>query len=612
MLESDPLLSPQALLPTLRPRRQLIASQLDIAPAAFDPSTGTLGVVASELLRLFLRLLKPASHYLVQENVEDVEDADTDGHGQYALPKAQLWAVMLLLFIGTFLAALDMTVVTTLMPMILLDLKAVKNILWIATAYLLSCAGFQPLFGKLLDIFGRKPLLILCNGFFSVGCLMLTTSNLWMLVFARFITGIGGGGLTSLATIAMSDLVLLRERGLFQGIGNLFYGLGAASGGVIGGLIADRWGWRVVFVCQVPILAVGATLVYMFFSLPPGLAGLGDHSSGMRKKIDRIDFLGSLLMVLAVVAVMLAALLGGNELKYSSPAWLALCAALLVLLAAFLYVELYVLPEPVIPVRLMADRTVACLLFANWFQTMLLFSMLYYVPVYFLAVLGLLATQNGTRMIPNFVTSSAALLISGYYMKRTGRYYRYVAITGLIGVVGTFAMTQTGPNLLTFGQFLVFLAPGGLYSLTLTVTLLALIALVPMSAQAAVTLIQYAFRSTGSTLGVLVALAIFQQVLSARVRRNVEAVFAADPSLLDKYSLEHLVKNALESTEFGPTAPAPFREAIRMGYNAATHGAFWFAFGAMVCAYASILGMREQKLHTDFNRSGEDSEVTEV
>ncbi|QEO23340.1 hypothetical_protein [Candidozyma auris] len=145
---------------------------------------------------------------------------------------------------------MDTTVVTTLLTVIASELDAVQNIGWIATAYLLSCSAFQPLFGKLSDIFGRKSLLVLCCGFFAVGCCICVTNNLWLLVFGRFVTGIGGSGLTTLGTITMSDLIPLRDRGVYQGLANIFFGLGAASGGVIGGVVSDLFGWRWVLFCR--------------------------------------------------------------------------------------------------------------------------------------------------------------------------------------------------------------------------------------------------------------------------------------------------------------------------------------------------------------------------
>ncbi|ABN66091.1 MFS transporter, partial [Scheffersomyces stipitis CBS 6054] len=141
-----------------------------------DSSAGGPGIVAGELAAEDDGLISDsllASHSYVIETVEAVPEADSnDG---YALPKAQLLTVVSSLFMAAFLAALDGTVVTTLLTLIASDLNAIGNISWIATAYLLSCSAFQPLFGKLSDIFGRKSLLLLCTAFFAVGCMICVT-----------------------------------------------------------------------------------------------------------------------------------------------------------------------------------------------------------------------------------------------------------------------------------------------------------------------------------------------------------------------------------------------------------------------------------------------------
>ncbi|ODQ80700.1 hypothetical protein BABINDRAFT_160933 [Babjeviella inositovora NRRL Y-12698] len=569
----------------------------------FDASTGAPGIVANELAHdpEFVPEIEQDTHphgYGSTIDPTATQDEDAD----YALPPRELYLVFSSLFMGIFLAALDGTVVTTLLTVISSDLNAVSNISWIATAYLLSCAAFQPLFGKLSDIFGRKCLIILCNICFAIGCLMSTTDNVWTLVFARLVTGIGGGGMTSLATITMSDLVSLRKRGLYQGIGNLFFGLGAASGGVMGGIVADILGWRAVFLLQAPIAIISAAFVYKYLNLPEGSPGLGYHGSDMMTKFRCVDFLGSSLLVLSVGGIMAAASLGGKEFAYNSYPFVALLATSVLFLLAFVYVELYVSPEPTIPVRLLADRTVLCSSLANWFFTMACYVGLYYVPIFFTSVLGNTPTQNGLRLIPNTIAASAGSLISGIYMKKTGRYYRYIVVTSSFSVFGFFFLTQMTPTMSNFKQFTVLLLPTFGYSSVVTVTLLALIAAVPASHQAATTSIQYAFRSTGSTLGVSIASAIFQHLLKARILINFDNLLRENPKLAEKYNIGEIISKSLDNTDYIYEAPKVFRTAIRMAYSSGCHGAFYFAFGTVILGYLSCIGMREHTLHTSIKR----------
>ena len=181
--------------------------------------------------------------------------------------------------------------VTTLLTLIASELHAVSNISWIATAYLLSSAAFQPIFGKLSDIFGRKALLLGCSTLFAVGCAICgVADSVLVLVIGRFVTGCGGSGLTSLGTITMSDIIPLRDRGYYQGLANIFW-IRAASGGAIGGLLADWLGWKYVFILQVP-LALSVFAIYFFLNLPEGSPGLGMEGN-VSEKLKRVDFLGS-------------------------------------------------------------------------------------------------------------------------------------------------------------------------------------------------------------------------------------------------------------------------------------------------------------------------------
>ncbi|KAK9328088.1 major facilitator superfamily domain-containing protein [Lipomyces starkeyi] len=184
---------------------------------------------------------------------DDSPDIDADGPadsevGQEVdvLSTRALVAIFFSLYIGRFLHALDGTVIVTLLARISSEFHESRLVSWIASSYLIALAAFQPLFGKISDTYGRKQLLLFSNSVFAVGCILCGfSSNVWFLVFARIIAGIGGSGLNALSVIALSDLVPLRQRGLIHGIGCIIYNLGAALGGVIGGvitkLIAVRW-----------------------------------------------------------------------------------------------------------------------------------------------------------------------------------------------------------------------------------------------------------------------------------------------------------------------------------------------------------------------------------
>lgn len=571
-----------------------------------DVSAGSAGMIAGELAAEEEGLISKstlASHqYGAMGNNETTpsggpprETSEDDLNG-FALPKRELYTVIGSLFMASYLAALDTTVVTTLLSVIASDLNAVENISWIATAYLLSCSAFQPLFGKLSDIFGRKILLVICCIFFGVGCCICVTDSLLWLVFGRFITGCGGSGLTTLSTITMSDLIPLRERGLYQGLANICFGLGAASGGIIGGLVSDYLGWKYVFMLQVPLAAIVGLATYFFLNLPPGSPGLGAKGTEFRQKLSRVDFLGSVLLVTSLMLMLTAASVGGKELEYLSWSFISLIVISILLLVAFVYVEAKISKEPIIPMEVMTERTVLASSLTNWFYTMGVFAYLFYVPLYFQAGMGYTATQGGERLIPNFFAVSIGSVSAGLYMRKTGKYYNLVVGVGIMSILGMVRILYLSPKSSNLTQFTLLLVPGLGYLCILTVTLLALIAAVPSKYQACTTSIQYTFRSTGSTIGVAIASAVFQNVTNSQLQSRIHKLIA------NEKTANKVIEKAMKNIHYANEAPEVLKHAIRKAYQLGCTGTFVFSTVTIGLGYLSSLFMREHVLHTKMDR----------
>lgn len=559
-----------------------------------DQSAGTPGLVAREVAGESDGLLTKTDGY--KSISEEVDSSETSEEDEHKLPKAQFYSIITALFMGSYLAALDTTVVTTLLTIIASDLNAVSNISWIATAYLLSCSAFQPLFGKLSDIFGRKILLVLCSLFFLIGCVICVTDSLGHLIVGRFVTGIGGSGLTTLGTITMSDIIPLRERGLYQGLANVFFSLGAASGGILGGVIADQLGWKYVFILQVPLGLLVGFAIWWNLNLPKGSAGLGAYGEDIKSKLKRIDFVGSFFLVLALMCIMAAASLGGREFEYSSFTFIGMVIVSLFLLGVFVYVEAYVSSEPILPIELITERTILSSSLTNWFYTMAIFLNLFYLPVYFSSVMGHSATQNGLRLIPNFLGVSTGSVFAGMYMKYTGRYYKLSIAMGILAIGGFVNLMLINPDVSNFRQYTFFLPSGFGYAAMLTVTLLSLIAAVPMKYQACTTSIQYTFRSTGSTLGVSMASAIFQNILKGQLTEKVHKLVE------NTHKAEKIISRALESTNYIAEAPKYVQAALRESYGSACVGVFTFSVFTISLGFICSLFMREHVLHSTMSR----------
>lgn len=286
-------------------------------------------------------------------------------------------AILLTVYVGVFLAAIDASIIATLSGPIASELHSLSLLSWLATSYLIANAATQPLSGRLTDIFGRGTGLVFCNFFFGLGNLAIGLSQTpGQVIAGRVIAGIGGGGLSSIATFLASDLVPLRKRGLVQGAGNIAWGGGAMLGGVFGGLINDHTalGWRLAFFIQVPVVAVSGVLVYFLVDLPPKISS--------RSALRRIDFVGAFSLVTFLVLLLLGLNAGGNLVPWTHPLVLITVPLSFVALLGFFHWEAYKTPQPILPVRLLLDRTVISACLTNLVCTMALMMLVFYIPLY--------------------------------------------------------------------------------------------------------------------------------------------------------------------------------------------------------------------------------------
>lgn len=479
---------------------------------------------------------------------------------------------------------LDSTIIATLSAPISTSFNSLSLLSWLASAYLIANAALQPLSGRLTDILSRRTGLIFSNIFFALGNLICgLAQEEWVIILGRVVAGMGGGGLTAISTFVASDLVPLRKRGVWQGFGNICYGIGAGLGGIFGGWINDTWGWRMAFLIQVPLVIASGILVAFVVKVPVKVTA--------ESPWKRIDFLGATTLVIALVLLLLGLNSGGNQVPWMSPLVLTTLPLSAIFLALFIYIEDRIASEPVIPVRLLLDRTVLSACLTNWFTTMTLYALLFYGPIYFQAK-GMSTTQAGLRLIPQAIGSSIGSLGVGLVMRRTGRYYLLnVGIEGIFvlacALVATFTLSTPA-----WQPFLYLLLAGIGYGGMLTITLLALIAAVTHKDQAVITSASYAFRSTGSTIGITIASAVFQNILKMRLWARFG----------DREDAGDAIKRIRDSFDEIGKLPAGWREGVMESYMDALRGVFGTACGLAVIGALISLGMREHKLFDNLAR----------
>lgn len=408
------------------------------------------------------------------------------------------------------------------------------------------------------------------------------------MILGRVVAGMGGGGLLTISTFVTTDLVPLRRRGLWQGFGNLSFGLGSGLGGVFGGWINDSLSWRWAFLVQVPLIVASGLLVHFTIKIPVKEKNMS--------RIKRVDFLGSITLVTSLVLLLLALNSGGNIVPWNHPLVLVSLPLFAAFLVAFIFVEDRVAGEPIIPVRLLLHRTVWTACLTNWFTTMSVFAILYYGPIYF-QIRGLSATGAGVRLVPSSVGTAVGSVAVGLITRATGRYwYVNAAIEALlvlaVGLIaGTFDLSLT-----TWPPFLYFFLVGIGYGGMLTTTLLALISAVDHIHQAVITSASYAFRSTGSTIGISVAGAVFQNVL----KRELWERFG------QRDGAAEVIKRIRDSVGAVQKLPPEWKEGALEAYMQALTAVWWTTFGITALGALCSLAMGEHRLHKNLARTEDD------
>ncbi|EAW06634.1 MDR family MFS transporter [Aspergillus clavatus NRRL 1] len=488
------------------------------------------------------------------------------------------------IWLGVFLAALDTTIVATLTAPISSSFHSFSLLSWLATSYLISNAAFQPLSGRLTDIYSRRAGLIFSNIFFAAGNLICgLAKSEGTIVLGRVVAGIGGGGLTAISTFVTSDLVPLRKRGVWQGIGNICYGAGSGLGGVFGGWINDTLGWRWAFLIQVPFVVVSGILVAVTVKIPV--------KETETAKLKRVDFLGAITLVIALVLLLLGLNTGGNQVPWTHPLILTSLPLSAVFIFIFIYIEANVASEPVIPVRLLLDRTVSSACLTNWFSTMAVFGLLFYLPLYF-QVKGLSATAAGVRLVPQALGTSIGSLGSGIFMRATGRYKLYNHTAMFVLVVSSALICTLNLSTAAWIPFIYFFFMGVAYGSMLTITLVALISAVDHEHHAVITSASYAFRSTGSTIGITIASAVFQNIL----KLGLWSRFG------DRKDAGEIISRIRDSLDEVWKLPADWKAGVLDAYMDSLRAVFLTLLGLSVLGALVSLGMREHKLHGNLAR----------
>jgi EmrB/QacA subfamily drug resistance transporter len=335
------------------------------------------------------------------------------------LSQRDIYRVLSGVLLGMFLSALDQSIVATALPAIGRVLGGLENLSWIVAAYLLTSTASTPIYGKLGDLYGRRLMILIAITVFAVGSLLCgLAQNMWQIIAARALQGVGAGGLLSSSQSVIADIIAPRQRGRYQAYFSGIYALATVGGPVVGGLFVDHLSWRWVFWINPPLGVVAFLLCRRALRLLP-----------VPQLQRRIDYVGAALLIVAVSCWLFVLTSGGREFAWTSPMALTLVASAL-LLTALLVVQERRTPEPLLPPRLFANHVVRQAWLASFVITMAQLATGVLMPTFLQLVLGVSAGSSGVMILPMMIGTVVGSFSSGRLMRRTGR-YRPVALAAI-------------------------------------------------------------------------------------------------------------------------------------------------------------------------------------
>ncbi|KZT20836.1 MFS general substrate transporter [Neolentinus lepideus HHB14362 ss-1] len=512
----------------------------------------------------------------------DVEREGTQDAGG-AKSTVNVVAIVLPLAVGVFLAAMDQTIVVSSYASIGNQFNQLQNTSWIATGYMLTVVSFQPLYGKLSDIFGRKGCLLMAYSIFAIGCLFCGLArNMNELIIARAFAGVGGGGISTLGSIIMSDVVPLRSRGTWQGVINIIFATGQATGAPLGGILADSIGWRWAFLIQVPITVVAILSAGLALKIPKREGG------DFYQKFKRIDFVGAFTLVCSVFFLLVALDRGGN-VSWDDKLTISCIAISALFWIGFGFTELKLAKEPFAPKRIVVGPNLIASYLVNFFGVMASMCLVYQVSLYFQAVRKMTASQAGVGLLPNILAGVAGSLAGGLIMQATGKYYVLTICMYISMFLGTLVITLfTGTiahSLIGLLIGLVFMAFGN--GAGITTTLIALIANAGPEDQAIATAVSYLYRSLGSVMGISIGSTLVQDKLRNLLRKRLAG---------EDLDVEEIARRVRESLTYVDELQPRIRAIVRQSYNDAVPAAFWFSLFMTGVALISTFFIKEKIL----------------
>jgi len=541
--------------------------------------------------------------------VEDHPAVEVDPRTRFEI----LGAIML----GLFLAALDQTIVGPILPRVVGDLNGADLYTWVVTSYLLTSTVTVPIYGKLSDLFGRKPMLLLGISLFLVGSILSALSQeMWQLILFRGIQGLGAGSLFPIALAVIGDLFTPAERGKYQGLFGAVFGIAFLVGPGLGGLLTDSFSWHLVFLVNVPI---GLIALFVIGRLLPTVR----RPDAARN----IDYLGVMTFTAGLVPILIG-LTNAQSGDWGSPGVWGLILLGVAFLGVFVLVERRA-PEPMIPLSLFRIPSFTLSMVAVFTAMFGFFSAVVFLPLWFQVVQGSSATASGYNLLPFLFGLIFSSVVSGQIVSRTGHYKWLVVGSLLLATVGLILFTNlradTPSPILWFWMAVMGLGIGP----TMAVFTIIVQNAVPFSKLGAATADLTLFRQVGGTVGLTFGFTLFRSFLTTDLLKEQFGAAGVPAQILAQMPSGGSfggdvaqVGGADPVQQFLAQAPAqaqPILQQYLVNFEAGFHQAFsialanslWLGVGAMTLGALATVFLHELPLRRHFGAAAGSPEGSE-
>ncbi|WP_408007580.1 DHA2 family efflux MFS transporter permease subunit [Pseudalkalibacillus sp. A8] len=515
------------------------------------------------------------------------------------LPMKKKITIMVAVLASMLFAALNQTIIGTALPKIVSELGGMNYFSWIFTIYMLASSVTAILVGKLSDMYGRKPFILLGLGLFIIASFLCGTADtMTMLILYRGFQGLAGGMIFSTSFASIGDLFSPRERGRWQGLMAAVFGLSSVFGPTLGGYIVDHFSWKWIFWIFLPVGFVAFILIMRLFPSVP------------RKDHGRIDYFGSLFLAGTIIPLLLAFSWAGNQYAWGSLQVNSLFAISIIALMAFLYAERKV-SNPVLPLDLFKNSVFTISNLIGLLIGMAMFGAIMYMPFFIQGVIGTSATKTGFIMMSMMLSMVVSSTIVGQLITKTGK-YKKMAILGLTTMgIGIFSLTTlniNSTNLDTIYRLVIIGLGLGCSFPIFTITIQNSVAYKYLGV--ATSSVQL-FRQLGGTIGVSIMGAIMNMIMSSNMKNtdmagsagNIEG--AADPKILMDPEQLQAFKEKVPAEQVDLMSQVI--SAMRNSLSDALSGAFLIGVFTMILAVILAVFLKEVRLKTS-NQEDEDEE----